>query len=232
MQANFKVILPLLVTIFIATETQAMRWYSANTGRWLSRGPLGDAVFLTQVLQNSRTADERKDLRLEALAPAYVMVKNDPLSLVDYLGLAVVTKNSDGTFTVKVQTCEFVCVVDHGFASKNSYTFVFPSSSKHPSAAGFAGCYATDVNHAISKLIPGAPSGGEWDGTISPYYDGPTWNAGIKALRDGAVGLAKSSLSSCPCGVTLTFIGAGGQILTQVQVKTASDADKFHIAGD
>ncbi len=45
MKTKLKIILPILVIFVISTESQAMRWYSANTGRWLSRDPIDEAGF-------------------------------------------------------------------------------------------------------------------------------------------------------------------------------------------
>jgi len=67
MRANFKIILPLLATFLMAAETKAMRWYSARTGRWLSRDP----------------AEEVAGNNL------YGFTANDPINNIDLVGMLV-----------------------------------------------------------------------------------------------------------------------------------------------
>jgi hypothetical protein len=60
-----KFALAALAAVCIVTEAQAMRWYSPNTGRWLSRDPVQE-----QGSQN-----------------LYAFVGNQPTTKVDFLGL-------------------------------------------------------------------------------------------------------------------------------------------------
>lgn len=62
------------------------RYYSASTGRWLSKDPLGDEAFFRSY---SADKDEIAQmlLRVESLKPSYVFALNQPISAIDLLGL-------------------------------------------------------------------------------------------------------------------------------------------------
>ena len=62
------------------------RYYTASTGRWLSKDPLGDEAFLRSY---SADKDEIAQmlLRVESLKPSYVFALNQPISAIDLLGL-------------------------------------------------------------------------------------------------------------------------------------------------
>jgi RHS repeat-associated protein len=62
------------------------RYYHPNLGVWLSRDPLGDAVFLAHVSKGV-SAHERRRMAQESLRPSYLFVSNDPLNQHDKLGL-------------------------------------------------------------------------------------------------------------------------------------------------
>ena len=69
------------------------------TGRWPSRDPLGDEVFLQSRIKEIEKKAEMANTDLEALAkqldsmlkeskkPLYLFVQNSPISHIDYLGL-------------------------------------------------------------------------------------------------------------------------------------------------
>jgi len=65
MNATPKFAVAALAALLVVTEAHAMRWYSPNTGRWLSRDPIG----------------ERGGMNL------YAFVGNNPVGRIDYLGL-------------------------------------------------------------------------------------------------------------------------------------------------
>ena len=69
------------------------RYYSPETGRWPSRDPLGDQVFLKERMKEvPQTIRER--LAREGLGPLYQFVGNDPVNRWDWLGLAVISSIS------------------------------------------------------------------------------------------------------------------------------------------
>ena len=70
------------------------RVYSPELGRWLSKDPLGDEVFLLEVSKGT-TARERKRLRSRGLAPSYLFVENAPAFKLDPIGLDVVNNCSE-----------------------------------------------------------------------------------------------------------------------------------------
>ena len=62
------------------------RDYTASTGRWLSRDPIGEEAFLAQMLRG-RPWPERERLKQVALGPAYVFSGNDAQNRIDLHGL-------------------------------------------------------------------------------------------------------------------------------------------------
>jgi RHS repeat-associated protein len=62
------------------------RYYNASTGRWLNPDPLGDQAFLL-VYGNGRNREERERMRISGFGPSYVQSHNDPVDLLDPLGL-------------------------------------------------------------------------------------------------------------------------------------------------
>jgi len=202
------------------------RYYDPSTGRWNSRDPLAEKAFAEITRAGALTGPVA--VKREGLA--YSFVVNAPVSFVDLLGLALVKTNDDGTISVKVEACEIVIVVDHGMENRNAYKFIFGKRTKHPSAAGFAGCYATDVNSAIPdrNRLSGSPIGGVWDGLVSPRQDGPDWDGALENMRLGARDTAKSWLASgrC-CRIKITLISYNGKVLSEAIIRTLEDADKF-----
>jgi RHS repeat-associated protein len=62
------------------------RYYSPDFGRWISPDPLCDHTFLTQAMR-AKSMSHRRELFKASLGPRYVFVSNEPLSLIDPLGL-------------------------------------------------------------------------------------------------------------------------------------------------
>jgi RHS repeat-associated protein len=63
------------------------RYYDPNTGRWLSRDPMGDIVFFQQYTKDA-TFEEVYSLHMESLGPTYVFIGNNPANYIDSFGLA------------------------------------------------------------------------------------------------------------------------------------------------
>ena len=62
------------------------RSYSPSLGRWCSRDPLGEAVFLRRRMKGLKGV-ERRALRQASLGPAYFFVANGSVNEIDRLGL-------------------------------------------------------------------------------------------------------------------------------------------------
>ncbi len=75
-----------LVTVLGCT-LPAQAFYDVRQGRFLGRDPIGDEVFLQQLLSNKAKV-ERKLFAQQALGPTYTFVNNDALNHFDYLGLS------------------------------------------------------------------------------------------------------------------------------------------------
>jgi len=58
-----------------------------DTGRWLSRDPLGDAAFFLQYAKGKSKAEIMR-LYEEAVGPAYLFVRNNPVNYFDPFALA------------------------------------------------------------------------------------------------------------------------------------------------
>jgi len=65
MNATPKFAVAALAALLVVTEAHAMRWYSPNTGRWLSRDSIGESGGLN----------------------VYAFAQNDPIGRIDILGL-------------------------------------------------------------------------------------------------------------------------------------------------
>ena len=63
------------------------RYYNPDTGRWLSRDPLGDEAFF-KYHARGKSQEIIDDLKEESRKPAYVFLKNDGINKSDFLGLA------------------------------------------------------------------------------------------------------------------------------------------------
>ncbi len=59
------------------------RYYNPSTGRWLSRDPLGDVAFGTA----HALSMDRQNLQPQALLPPYLFARNNPINIIDLLGL-------------------------------------------------------------------------------------------------------------------------------------------------
>ena len=182
------------------------RYYSASTGRWLSRDPLTEAAFFKRFSDgNSEFQDD--EVYYTATATAHVFVRNDPLGLVDYIGLLA---GSTGTATIG--DCSIAIYAGHGFLNsafdddgklKNpkatdrlNYPHLLKGSPKCSGGAIIA-CNAAKFA-SIQNPIPGVSLN---DGEISVLQ-------GIGQI-DGAVGSAqafvKSICENCACEkVTIT----------------------------
>jgi hypothetical protein len=84
-----------LALLLLATQAQAMRWYSPSTGRWLSRDPIGEPGFALLNLnkqQSNSSGDSNEPQELStrqrvAEHNLYGFVLNDPQNRFDPLGL-------------------------------------------------------------------------------------------------------------------------------------------------
>ena len=144
----------------------------------------------------------------------YGFADNDSVDLGDYLGLAIVTTMSSGVVVVEVEKCEIVVDVGHGHTGPNSPVFLGPTHSSCPWAAGFMGCYATQVNSGIKgTVIPGSPGNSpgdsEWQGTVDQQSDQVAFQEKTKLMKAGIAQLIAdwfANKSACCKSVKLTFV--------------------------
>ncbi len=96
------------------------RYYSASTGRWLSKDLLSDISFFDSFLRGHPRLDEDK-FRSEALLPPFLFDRNNPENLFDLLGL-----DADVTWTPAAFSCpkgtyvSFIQVAYGGFGAYKS----------------------------------------------------------------------------------------------------------------
>jgi hypothetical protein len=114
--------------LLIATETNAMRWYSPNTGRWLSRDPLA----------------ERGGLNI------YEYVLNDAINYFDYIGNEASSSNprlkpvSGGAGATGYQ--------DENGSSQNGFFLDIAGGRNNPNVRGFSnGKELLDQMERLSK---------------------------------------------------------------------------------
>jgi hypothetical protein len=121
MNALSKLALAALAAVCIATEAHAMRWYSPNTGRWLSRDPLQE----------------------KATKHLYGFVENEPIRRFDTLGLFV-SANPDDAYNVALaflRCRSWSCEVKEGpmyIPSGTIHATLNPDGSKSASFNMFA----------------------------------------------------------------------------------------------
>ncbi len=175
-------------------------------GRWLSRDPLAEAAFFKRFSDgNSEFHDD--EVYYTATATAYVFVRNDPLSFVDYIGLLA---GSAGTATIG--DCTIAIYAGHGFLNsafdddgklkspKATDRLKYPHLLKGPpkcSGGAIIACNAAKFA-SIQNPIP----------SVSLNDDEISVLQGIGQI-DGAVGsaqaFAKSVCENCACDkVTIT----------------------------
>jgi len=183
------------------------RFFEPSLQRWSNRDPI----------------EEEGGLNL------YSFVGNRPVSKIDSFGLVDVVKTSDG-FIIEVGRCEIVRHIGHG--NKKGWPKFFCPKDKIgdcPAAAGFIGCYASEINQGIPKkgvqVIPGCPTdsaGGVWDGVVSPFMNGPDWTTAIKSSDDGIKSLVNDWLknkSKCCPSVKVSDVDDTGKITTKTYTK-------------
>ena len=131
----------------------------ARVALWLRRDPI----------------EERGGLNL------YGMVDKNSINHWDYLGLAKVSRNEDGSSTIKVGKCEVAIIIGHGNYNR-PHTVTFPHGLSC-SGAGVAHCGSSSTNAAIPEAnrIPGSPN---W--TDDVYSGDDRYAQGIQAIRNGA----------------------------------------------
>ena len=103
------------------------RYYDPEFGRWVSRDPIGEHGFLTQHIRGRSKQEQQEPSIHSHIALPYLAVKNDPVNLVDPVGLFTVKRcsivlfwlhyNVDFYPKVKVEDCAgtsaVVCNSEH-----------------------------------------------------------------------------------------------------------------------
>jgi RHS repeat-associated protein len=182
------------------------RYYLPTVARWANRDPLAEVA--------SRNL--------------YAFVENSPTAFVDFVGLLTITPADDGSYTVDVAPCEIVRVIDHGLKPKDRARFVFAHSKRGPGAAAFLGCWADTINSKLKKkghMIPGAPIGGVWTGTITRQQNREEWIGALKATAAGAQQLAQEWTQSGQCATVTVYRMEGGKV-TKQRAFTVKDVDQ------
>lgn len=121
MKTQWKSVL-VAVTLLIVSDAHAMRWYSPNTGRWLSRDPI----------------QEEGGINL------YAFVGNSPVNAIDLFGMY--TKS--GT-TFSVDECEILIVYGHQDPG-DPWKFTFPPVGK-AAGGGAIVCWPGRANKNIPQ---------------------------------------------------------------------------------
>ncbi len=97
------------------------RYYAPELGRWLTRDPLGEASFLSRYAEG-KSLREKRNLFLDALKPAYVFSRNDPVDRYDLLGLRILLETHpvalgiDHSKITIIPDCQANWIYDYRFA--------------------------------------------------------------------------------------------------------------------
>jgi RHS repeat-associated protein len=132
------------------------RFYNASTGRWLSRDPIEEAAF---ALNSS--------IETPASGAEYLFLENDPISSIDYLGLA-------GKYNVK--NCQVVVLITHNTTINHIVT------GKKCSSAAAVACAASssvDVDSEVPGWAAHAPTGGLKGPDVAAAAD-TAWRLAVK----------------------------------------------------
>jgi hypothetical protein len=196
-------ILPIVFAfVTLLATNNASAYYNPQTGRWLSRDPMGEPGFeflraanaVPRVGQVASTASlppsrwiNRDPIAEKRGANRYAFVANNPISTIDLLGL-------DSPSTVSVGICEIVVAYGHGIdGSPHHFDFGGPCS-----AGWFVGCYSSQTDGGLNKYngISGAVSiSGEYDFATDPAQFGKDF----QTSWDAAIAKAHQKCSYCKC---------------------------------
>jgi len=170
---NYFTIGILTASLLFPLAQDARAFYNAQSGCWPSRDPLGDAAFVREQTKN-KPGSIQKRLSEEAKLPSYMFVRNDPIGVIDCVGLK----------TLSVALCEVIVFYGHGIQGE-PYDFDWAGPC---SAAAFIGCWDAETDNKITSKfnqIPGVPTtDDEMAATDLDKYFTQAWNAaGIKAIR-------------------------------------------------
>jgi len=221
MRTNRFAIMALAVFLFSFLPNLAQAFYNPQTGHWLSRDPI----------------EEKGGINL------YESSGNDSIDLGDYCGLAIVTTmtpahpGANGRVVVEVEKCEIVIDVGHGYTGPDSPLFIGPTHTRCPWAAGFMGCFATQVNEHVTKnhgtVIPGSPNNtpgdSEWQGNVDQNHNRVAFQEKSETMKSGVAGIISdwfARKSACCPSVKVTFIIWGAVPDSQI-IKTQSQAIKW-----
>jgi len=170
------------------------RYYSPILQRWPNRDPLGEDGGLN----------------------LFCFVGNQPINIIDFLGLADLTTSKNGSQIVKVGKCEVAVLVGHGDYSR-PHTFQFPKNSC--SAGGFIGCGAGSTNQKIppANQISGSPN---WKDDV--FNTETEYTESWKAIQQGAKDKAKSICdeNKCDCKevrITYSYAPSGDLLVDTFQ---------------
>jgi uncharacterized protein RhaS with RHS repeats len=147
-------------------------FYNPSTGKWLSRDPIEE----------------------QGGANLYQFVFNAPIAAVDFVGLAIKTRNKNNTQTITLGNCEVTIVIGHG-SQNNPHVFKGPPNACW--AGGFLGCYAETTNGKLGvNRVPGAPN---WEDDITNKDDEykQAWKDIVQGAEDAANKICKDS--NCKC---------------------------------
>jgi hypothetical protein len=136
-------IMVLTVLLGLLAARDGLAFYNPETGRWLSRDPIGEQSFRAQ-FSAERPLLERRGVRGESLKPGYEFVANRPLTTVDYLGLSEVC-------TLTIRASHFLSG-DHG--AFGHYTSTSWATIPPGNAVGYVSCGANTLNEGVARQNP------------------------------------------------------------------------------
>jgi RHS repeat-associated protein len=139
------------------------RYYDPGTGRWPSRDPMGEEVFLRK-MSKGKARNVQQYLRKQANLPAYLFVKNDGLGKIDALGdtaADVLTKYRGGQIPKAV-----------GINGSGMLASKIPGLSGWLGGYGFVGMFFPDSCEVAAYQVTA------WSGWLG---NRKKWNGGVMA---------------------------------------------------
>lgn len=135
-------------------------FYNTQQGRWLSRDPVEEQSFFTFYTQG-RSRIERQQLWRATFKASYLFSKNQPLSVIDFMGLR--------PCTLTIQASHLISGENGAYENFNSTDWeAMPSGDGY----GYVSCGANTLNDAIAvrnscASIPNMPRN-NYTGPLTP----------------------------------------------------------------
>jgi hypothetical protein len=154
-----------LLTVLVATQAHAMRWYSASTGTWFSRDPLPESAPIAEPSNEPYV---------------YVLVGNDAVNSIDPFGLWKIDRNGGAKAPALAEPGDTVTDLANliGLSAAEYEKWLTASSgTTMPASSGqkLSGCEKFEIPNTVVAYWAG------WGRGVGKVY--VKWNPSVKYLR-------------------------------------------------